>query len=53
MIHEGKIETLKRFKDDVREVATGYDCGILMERFHDYKEGDIIEAYTMQKVELS
>ncbi|MBT9140836.1 MAG: Translation initiation factor IF-2 [Dehalococcoidia bacterium] len=52
VIHEGKIDTLKRFKDDVREVATGYDCGILMERFHDYREGDIIEAYTMQKVEL-
>jgi len=52
VIHEGKIETLKRFKDDVREVATGYDCGILMEKFHDYREGDIIEAYTMQQVEL-
>jgi translation initiation factor IF-2 len=53
VIHEGKIDTLKRFKDDVREVATGYDCGILMEKFHDYREGDILEAFTMQKVELS
>ncbi len=50
VIHEGKLETLKRFKDDVREVATGYDCGIMMEKFHDFKEGDIVEAYTMQQV---
>jgi translation initiation factor IF-2 len=50
VIHEGKIDTLKRFKDDVREVQTGYDCGILMDRFHDYKEGDIIEAFTMQQI---
>jgi translation initiation factor IF-2 len=50
VVHEGKMETLKRFKDDVREVGTGYDCGILMEKFNDYKEGDIIEAYTMKQV---
>ncbi|MCR3922475.1 MAG: translation initiation factor IF-2, partial [Firmicutes bacterium] len=50
VIHEGKMETLKRFKDDAREVLAGYDCGVLMEKFHDYKEGDIIEAYTMQQV---
>ena len=50
VIHEGKMETLKRFKDDVREVGTGYDCGILMEKFNDYKEGDIIEAFTMKQV---
>lgn len=49
VIHEGKMETLKRFKDDVREVLAGYDCGVLMEKFHDYREGDIIEAYTMQQ----
>ncbi|MDW7650594.1 MAG: translation initiation factor IF-2 [Bacillota bacterium] len=53
VIHEGKMDTLKRFKDDVREVVTGYDCGILMEKFNDYKEGDILEAYTMQQVETS
>ena len=50
VIHEGKMETLKRFKDDVREVQTGYECGILLEKFNDYKEGDIIEAYTMEQV---
>ncbi|HZK23849.1 MAG TPA: translation initiation factor IF-2 [Oscillospiraceae bacterium] len=50
VIHEGKMETLKRFKDDVREVLAGYECGVLMEKFHDYKEGDIIEAYTIQEI---
>lgn len=49
VVHEGKLETLKRFKEDVREVSSGYDCGVLMEKFHDFKEGDIIEAYTMQQ----
>jgi translation initiation factor IF-2 len=51
VIHEGTIDTLKRFKDDVREVVAGYECGILMEKFHDFKEGDVIEAYAMQRVE--
>ncbi len=51
VIHEGKMETLKRFKDDVREVPAGYDCGILMERFHEFREGDVIEAYIMQQVQ--
>lgn len=51
VIHEGKMDTLKRFKDDVREVQTGYDCGILLEKFNDYKEGDIVEAYTMEQVQ--
>jgi translation initiation factor IF-2 len=50
VLHEGKIETLKRFKDDVKEVPAGYDCGILLEKFNDLHEGDIIEAYTMEQV---
>ena len=50
VIHEGEIGSLRRFKDDVREVATGYECGISIERFNDLKEGDIIEAYEMQEV---
>jgi translation initiation factor IF-2 len=50
VIHEGKLDTLKRFKDDAKEVSSGYDCGIMMEKFHDFKEGDIVEAYTMQQV---
>lgn len=51
VIHEGKIESLKRFKDDVREVGSGFECGILLEGFNDLKEEDILEAYEMKKVE--
>jgi len=51
VIYEGKIDSLKRFKDDVREVAQGYECGISFEKFNDIKEGDIIEAYVMETVE--
>lgn len=50
VIFEGKIGSLKRFKDDVREVATGYECGLTVERFNDIKEGDTIEAFTMEEV---
>ena len=50
MVYEGKLASLKRFKDDVREVSQGYECGILIEKFNDIKEGDIIEAYTMEEV---
>ena len=51
VIHEGELASLKRFKDDVREVSQGYECGISIDRFNDIKEGDIIEAYTMEQVE--
>lgn len=51
VVHEGKIDSLKRFKDDAREVAQGYECGITLERFNDLKEGDIIEAFVMETVE--
>lgn len=51
IIHEGKISSLRRFKDDVREVAQGYECGIGIERFNDIKEGDVIEAFQMVKVQ--
>lgn len=50
VVHEGKIASLKRFKDDVKEVATGYECGIGIENFNDIHEGDIIEAYIMEEV---
>ena len=53
VVHEGKIESLRRFKDDVKEVASGYECGITIERFRDIKEGDIIEAFTMELVKPS
>ncbi|BAT70913.1 translation initiation factor IF-2 [Thermosulfidibacter takaii ABI70S6] len=51
IIHEGKLSSLKRFKDDVREVAAGYECGMAIEGFNDVKEGDIIEAYEVQEVQ--
>ena len=51
VIHEGKVSSLKRFKDDVREVATGYECGIGIEGYNDIKEGDIIEAFLMEEQE--
>jgi len=47
---EGKIDSLKRFKDDVREVAEGYECGIGLENFNDIKEGDILEAFVNEEV---
>ncbi|WP_077617857.1 translation initiation factor IF-2 [Bacillus sinesaloumensis] len=51
VIFEGEIDTLKRFKDDVKEVATNYECGITIEKYNDIKEGDIIEAFVMQEVD--
>lgn len=50
VLHDGKLESLKRFKDDVKEVAKGYECGIQIEKYNDIKEGDIIEVYIMQEV---
>ena len=50
IIHEGEISSLKRFKDDVKEVATGYECGIGISQFNDLKEGDIIEAYQLNEI---
>ncbi|GHV06786.1 hypothetical protein FACS1894217_06170 [Clostridia bacterium] len=52
IIHEGEIASLKRFKDDAKEVASGYECGIGIEKFNDVKEGDIIEAFIMEKTEV-
>ena len=50
VIHEGKIGSLRRFKDDVTEVKNGFECGIAFERYADLKVGDVIEAYTIEKV---
>ena len=50
VVHEGKISSLKRFKDDAKEVATGYECGIGIEGFNDVHEGDVIEAFVMEEV---
>ncbi len=51
VIFEGEIDALKRFKDDAKEVAQGYECGITIKNFNDVKEGDIIEAYVMEEIE--
>ncbi len=50
VIYDGKIDSLRRFKDEVKEVATGFECGISLERYSDIKENDIIEAYEMKEV---
>ncbi|EGQ27479.1 MULTISPECIES: translation initiation factor IF-2 [Sporosarcina] len=50
VIFEGELDTLKRFKDDAKEVAKGYECGITIKKFNDIKEGDIIEAYVMEEI---
>lgn len=51
VVYEGKLGTLKRFKDDAKEVAAGYECGMTIENYNDIKEGDIIEGYIMEEVE--
>jgi translation initiation factor IF-2 len=51
VVYEGEIDSLKRFKDDVKEVMQGYECGLTIKNFNDIKEGDVIEAYIMQEVE--
>ena len=50
VIFESEISSLKRFKDDAKEVAKGYECGLSVEKFNDIKEGDIIEAFTMEEI---
>ena len=50
VIHEGVLGSLRRFKDDVKEVAQNYECGISVEKYNDIKEGDIIEAFVMEEI---
>lgn len=50
VVHVGKLASLKRFKDDVREVQEGYDCGVVVEGFNELKEGDVLESYRIEKV---
>lgn len=52
-IYDGAIDSLRRFKDEVKEVAAGYECGISIVDFRDFKEGDIIEAYTMEEIKTT
>lgn len=50
VVHEGEIDSLRRFKDDVKEVVAGFECGITLDKFRDIKEGDIFEVYSMEEV---
>jgi translation initiation factor IF-2 len=50
VVYEGELASLRRFKDDVKEVATNYECGLSIERFNDMKEGDIVEAFVMEQI---
>jgi translation initiation factor IF-2 len=50
VVHDGKIASLKRFSEDTREVAEGFECGILLDGFNDLKEGDVLEAYETREV---
>ena len=52
VIYDGAIASLQRFKDSVKEVAAGYECGITFEKFQDIKEGDIVEAFLMEQIEV-
>jgi translation initiation factor IF-2 len=53
VVYDGKIASLRRFKDDVREVQEGFECGVGLENFQDVKEGDVIEAYEVREVARS
>ncbi len=50
VIFEGELASLRRFKDDVREVASGYECGMQVEKFNDIKELDVIECFVMEQI---
>lgn len=52
VVYEGSLDSLKRFKDDAREVATGYECGVTLERYNDIKVGDVVEAFKMEAVKV-
>jgi len=51
VVYTGEIDTLRRFNDDAREVAAGFECGITLRNFQDVKEGDVMEAYETRQVE--
>jgi len=50
VIYEGTLDSLKRFKDDAKEVAEGYECGVGLDKYNDLKEGDIIEAFINEEI---
>ncbi|MDG3043778.1 hypothetical protein OE903_06515 [Bacillus sp. B6(2022)] len=51
VIFEGEVDVLKRFKDDVKEVSQGYECGITIKKYNDIREGDVMESFVMQEIE--
>jgi translation initiation factor IF-2 len=53
VVYEGRIGSLRRFKDDVSEVKSGFECGIGFEKFNDIKVGDVIEVFTMERVAIT
>jgi len=53
IVYDGRIASLRRFKEDVREVVQGMECGIVLENYADVKEGDIVEVYEVRRVEQS
>ena len=50
VVYEGKIQSLRRFKDDVKEVASGYECGLALDKYQDLKQGDIVEPFVLEEV---
>ena len=50
VVHEGELDSLRRFKDDVKEVVAGFECGLTIDGYRDIKEGDQLEAYIMEEV---
>ena len=50
VVHNGKIASLRRFKDDVKEVAAGYECGLQVDKYNDVKVGDVIEVFVMEEI---
>jgi translation initiation factor IF-2 len=53
VVHEGKLSTLKRFKDEVKEVTAGQECGMAFENYQDMRQGDVIECFTVEHVQRS
>ena len=51
VVFEGNLDSLRRFKDDVKEISTGYECGVGLEKYNDVKENDVIECFTNEQVE--
>ena len=50
VVYQGKIASIRRFKDDVKEVAAGYDCGLSIEKFQDLKQGDVVEPFVLEEI---